>query len=201
MRVVTLGDHVVADGQPLFVDFVNTLHWYEGEPVELIGNDTDLAGWLAECGLEALRLTDCLPEIHRLRDHARAVTEALATKHALPAEDLAAINAVLGAVAGHLTLVGGDTAPPSLGFATEADDAALFAFRVALSIATFLKSGNRQRLKLCANPGCGFAFLDLSINATRRWCDMRYCGNRLKARAFRRRGRQQPADHPARART
>jgi hypothetical protein len=54
--------------------------------------------------------------------------------------------------------------------------------RVALSLATFLESGDRRRLKLCANPGCGFAFVDTSTNATRRWCDMRYCGNRLKAR-------------------
>ena len=31
--------------------------------------------------------------------------------------------------------------------------------------------------------------VDTSMNATRRWCYMRYCGNRLKARAFRQRHR------------
>ena len=40
-RAVTLA---LDDGaaQPLFVDFVNTLHWYEGLPIELIGNTADL---------------------------------------------------------------------------------------------------------------------------------------------------------------
>ena len=61
------------------------------------------------------------------------------------------------------------------------------AFQVALSLAVFLRSARRRRLKLCANPGCGFVFVDTSINATRRWCYMRYCGDRLKVRAFRRR--------------
>jgi len=63
----------------------------------------------------------------------------------------------------------------------------LAGFRIALSFANFLEAGDYARLKLCANPGCGFAFLDTSTNGTRRWCYMRFCGNRLKARAFRRR--------------
>ena len=67
------------------------------------------------------------------------------------------------------------------------DDASVVTFQIALSLARFLASGERHSLKLCANPGCGFAFLDTSTNRTRRWCDMRYCGNRRKVRAFRRR--------------
>jgi predicted RNA-binding Zn ribbon-like protein len=71
----------------------------------------------------------------------------------------------------------------------------VFGFQIALSLAVFLRSSQRQRLKLCANPGCGFAFVDTSMNATRRWCFMRYCGNRHKVRAFRSR---QAARHRAR---
>ena len=92
-----------------------------------------------------------------------------------------------------LTVVDANTGQPRLSLATNATDAALFRFRVALSLMAFLRSPQRQRLKLCANPGCGFAFVDTSINATRRWCDMRYRGNRLKVRAFRR--RQTPRRH------
>jgi hypothetical protein len=36
--VVTLAD-AAGPAQPLFVEFVNTLHWYEGGPVELLGDD------------------------------------------------------------------------------------------------------------------------------------------------------------------
>ena len=176
-----------AGGQPLFVDFVNTLHWYEGVPIELIGTDADLAAWLAEHELPAQRLDGGLTALHALRQHARAATEALATRRTPTAADLDALNAALGTPAGRLVLVDTETPRPQLAFEIDADDAVLTAFQVALSFATFLESGDRQRLKLCANPGCGFAFVDTSINGTRRWCYMRYCGNRFKARAFRRR--------------
>jgi predicted RNA-binding Zn ribbon-like protein len=190
MRLVTLAEPAAAGEQPLFVEFVNTLHWYEGAPVELIGTEAALAAWLVEHGLLAGALAGCLPEVHLLRDHARAVTEALAAGSALPEDDLNAILAALAAPGGHLALVGAATSQAQLAFATDAPDRALLAFQVALSLARFLASGDRRRLKLCANPGCGFAFVDTSTNGTRRWCYMRYCGNRLKARAFRRRGRQ-----------
>src|SRR5919199_1223755 len=80
MRVVTLDGLPGADGQPLFVDFVNTLHWYEGVPIELIGDDADFTVWLAERGLPVHDVTGCLPAVHLLRGHARAVTEALAAR-------------------------------------------------------------------------------------------------------------------------
>ena len=151
------------------------------------GTDADLAVWLAEHGLPAQRLDGGLAALHVLRQHARTATEALATGRMPTAADLDALNAALGGPPGRLALVGAETPRPQLAFQTDADDAVLTAFRVALSFATFLESGDRQRLKLCANPGCGFAFVDTSINGTCRWCYMRYCGNRLKARAFRRR--------------
>jgi hypothetical protein len=215
MRLVTLDEVTGPDGQPLFVEFVNTLHWYEGAPIELLGTESELADWLVARRLPADDVAGRLPDVHRLREHVRGVTVALAGRNAVPAADMAAIEAALSAPRGNLTLVDGalsaptgnltladgglsaptgdvtladgDSAQPRVGFATNAADAALFAFQVALSVAGFLRSPQRHRLKLCANPTCGFAFVDTSTNATRRWCFMRYCGNRLKVRAFRRR--------------
>lgn len=192
MRLVTLDEVPGADGQPLFVDFVNTLHWYEGAPIELIGSQPDFAAWVLEHGLPPTDVTGCLPEIHLLREHVRAATKALAGRRAVPEADMEALQAALAAPTGSLQLADPDSAQPHLSFATDAADLALFSFRITLSFAAFLRSQQRQRLKLCANPGCGFAFLDTSINATRRWCFMRYCGNRLKVRAFR--GRQRLGD-------
>jgi hypothetical protein len=48
-----LDDAPDPEAQPLFVEFVNTLHWYEGAPVELIGSESDFAVWLLEHGLPA----------------------------------------------------------------------------------------------------------------------------------------------------
>jgi predicted RNA-binding Zn ribbon-like protein len=184
-RSVTLWEDAGA-AQPLFVDFVNTLHWYEGVPIELIGTEADLAAWLAQHALPELAAGACLAPLLTLRQHARAVTEAIATDQAPATADLAALSAALRAPGGHLVLHHADTGHAQLAFELD-DDHTLPAFRIALSFANFLESGDRHRLKLCANPGCGFAFLDTSTNGSRRWCFMRYCGNRLKLRAFRRR--------------
>ena len=54
---------------------------------------------------------------------------------------------------------------------------------VAWSAAELLVQGPLERIREC--PGqdtCGWLFLDVSKNASRRWCDMRVCGNRAKAR-------------------
>jgi predicted RNA-binding Zn ribbon-like protein len=38
------------------------------------------------------------------------------------------------------------------------------------------------RVRRCANPECGWLFLDDSRAGKRRWCSMSACGNRAKAR-------------------
>jgi predicted RNA-binding Zn ribbon-like protein len=40
------------------------------------------------------------------------------------------------------------------------------------------------RLHTCASGTCRWLFLDISKNRTRRWCDMKTCGNRAKARRY-----------------
>ena len=37
---------------------------------------------------------------------------------------------------------------------------------------------------MCAGDRCGWLFVDTSKNHSRRWCDMKICGNRMKARRF-----------------
>jgi predicted RNA-binding Zn ribbon-like protein len=41
------------------------------------------------------------------------------------------------------------------------------------------------QLHICQGDNCGWLFLDLSRNHSRRWCDMRDCGNRAKIRRHR----------------
>jgi len=57
--------------------------------------------------------------------------------------------------------------------------------------------GTWDRLKVCGDDGCRWAFYDHSRNRSRSWCNMASCGNRAKARSYRRRhssaaGRQPP---------
>jgi predicted RNA-binding Zn ribbon-like protein len=54
---------------------------------------------------------------------------------------------------------------------------------IALDAWTILTEGALDRLRECPGDGeCGWLFLDTSRSGTRRWCDMRTCGNRAKAR-------------------
>ncbi|MBZ4323992.1 CGNR zinc finger domain-containing protein [Streptomyces huiliensis] len=58
-----------------------------------------------------------------------------------------------------------------------------------MALTFLLVAGERERLRRCGAPGCGRAFVDLSRNRSRRYCDGRTCGNRLHVAAYRARRR------------
>jgi predicted RNA-binding Zn ribbon-like protein len=58
------------------------------------------------------------------------------------------------------------------------------------SAVTLLTAGPRDRVRTCESDTCQWVFLDTSKNRSRRWCDMKQCGNREKARRFQERARQ-----------
>ena len=52
----------------------------------------------------------------------------------------------------------------------------------AWAAAELLTDGDLERVKECDNDACTWLFVDMSKNRSRRWCDMKDCGNRAKAR-------------------
>jgi len=67
---------------------------------------------------------------------------------------------------------------------------------VVWSAADLLTSGRPDPLRACANPDCGWLFIDRSRRRNRRWCDMNECGSRAKARRYyarKRSGRVRPS--------
>jgi predicted RNA-binding Zn ribbon-like protein len=52
------------------------------------------------------------------------------------------------------------------------------------SAASLLTSSDRNHIRECGEKSCRWLFLDRSKNHSRRWCDMKLCGNRSKARQF-----------------
>ena len=54
--------------------------------------------------------------------------------------------------------------------------------------------GTWERLKVCRNNECQWAFYDHSRNHSGTWCTMAICGNRIKGRAFRQRHAGSAAD-------
>ena len=59
--------------------------------------------------------------------------------------------------------------------------------QVVAIVYTSMADGSWQRMKACRR--CGWAYYDHSRNQSSAWCSMKYCGNRTKTRAYRRRHR------------
>ena len=57
--------------------------------------------------------------------------------------------------------------------------------RIAASLADTLTHYHRERVKLCANDGCRWAYYDVTKGNMRRWCNDRTCGNRDRVRRAR----------------
>lgn len=74
-------------------------------------------------------------------------------------------------------------------FAPGASVADHLAADCGMALAFLLVAGERERLRRCGAPDCGRAFVDLSRNRSRRYCDSRTCGNRLHVAAYRARRR------------
>jgi len=53
---------------------------------------------------------------------------------------------------------------------------------VARAAADLLLSDELENVRMCASDECAWLFIDRTKNHRRRWCDMKTCGNRVKAR-------------------
>lgn len=142
--------------------------------------------------LRAAALRDAV-QANALAARTRAFREALygvfeAVLHgwAVQADDLRLVNdEVRGAMARVELIPAPDRFRWTVGAATP--DLAEPLWMFARSAFELLLSPDLGRVRVCANHECGWLFLDLSRNRSRKWCDMSSCGNRAKVRRFRER--------------
>ncbi len=111
----------------------------------------------------------------------RAFTAIAAGKHARPA-DVRQINDFALAALQHrkLAQTNGDYRWEWRSNGSDLLDRILWP--IAESAAELLTSEDRAAVRECRAPDCEWLFLDHSRNRSRRWCDMKSCGNRQKAR-------------------
>ena len=132
---------------------------------------------------------------HVLREAIYRIFSAEAHGRAVPPADLALLNAEVANFYRRLRIKPmapakqtGRIARTGRAFAWDWDEecAALerMLWPVVRSAAELLTSEDIARVRECAADTCGWLFLDRSKNRTRRWCDMKVCGNRAKAREF-----------------
>ncbi|MGN9781956.1 CGNR zinc finger domain-containing protein [Nonomuraea sp. ZG12] len=176
-------------------DFVNTYD-VEADNDEL-GTSSELAVWLRERALigPADRATDDdLTTAIALREGLRA---ALRREAGAQPPDLPALPVLPLTVTINVTndITSGVTSGVRPGLVPVADGVA----GALAGIAAAVTDGSWDRLKVCAEETCQWAFIDGSKNRSRSWCSMRVCGNRTKTRAYR--ARKQGSRHPQGANT
>jgi len=184
-------------GGHVALDFANTVSDRpSGSPIERLTDYAHLVGFAVQTGITTktaarslLRTAESDP-----RSAERALTEARALREALyalffaqtagtspKASDVGIVDAAWHRLSldrdFHWTWTDGP----------EALDAMLGPI-VERAVA-LLTAGPRDRVRTCESDTCQWVFLDTSKNRSRRWCDMKQCGNREKARRFQERAR------------
>ena len=163
----------------LCLDFANTRYWRgQTTPTETLNRPEDLAGWAKSARAPAARDFE---QALALRETIYRLFDAQAQGRAAPPRDLDTLNQALSRAPARTTLKRGKD-----GYAWEVDarsGTALALLAPVLWSAGDLLAGPRlDRVRRCANPECGWLFLDDSRAGKRRWCSMSACGNRAKAR-------------------
>jgi predicted RNA-binding Zn ribbon-like protein len=183
--------------------FANTLTArHTPSPVERLVSYDALLAWSREAGLIKAEDLERLAARARRRaadgaaivDRARTLRELLhdtflsTSEGRAPAEPtLAALSALLSAWYPHGRLVPAEGALHWV-YAGD-DDLERPLWEVARSVARLLTSPLLARVHACAAEDCRWWFLDDTKNGSRRWCDMKICGNRDKVRRYRERQR------------
>jgi predicted RNA-binding Zn ribbon-like protein len=191
--------------EALFVAFANTLEYTRGEPDEKLPDIDALLDWLREHGLisgraraaEASRLRRDRDEADRrlgrfrhLRGLLQAMSHDLAEDGEPNPDRVTELNHILrhGLHYHQLRQQPGGTRYEVAQVGDRLDQARA---TIASSFAHFLAEDAPDRLRICANEGCRYVFIDRSPTGRRRWCDMRTCGNQAKVAAHRARARAQ----------
>lgn len=188
-------------GGDLSMDFTNTVGGKRGlRTREYLKTYGDFLSWslqariVDEAQAAALsRLAADQPEAARLvleravelREAIYRISASIVEGRTLAAGDLARLNFELSAALGRLQVRAGET-----GFDWRwADDEPSLAHPlgpVARAAAEMLTNPEAlAHLCRCEGDTCGWLFIDSSKNHSRRWCDMRDCGNRAKMRRHR----------------
>lgn len=124
-----------------------------------------------------------------LREAIYEVFSAVAAGRRPPQSELETLNLYVGQALAHVRLKPrGDKFVWTWDW-REAEALERLLWPIAKSAADLLTSERLATVRECAAETCGWLFLDNSRNQSRRWCDMRVCGNREKVRRFYRRAR------------
>ena len=186
-------------GGLLCLDFANTVDdRTEKHPQELLVNFNDLIVWSQQAqvvtGQEAQQLlekaaqdpseaTSVLKRAVEVREAIFRIFKAVAEDESPDDKDLLILSNMVAEAQKHARIVPG-TNEFHWDWACKPNDLDCMLWPVVRSAADFLTSDNLDTVRVCASESCDWLFIDTSKNHSRRWCNMKSCGNREKARRF-----------------
>ncbi len=189
-------------GGHLALDFANTVGNHRAHtPRDYFVTFEDLLQWAWEAGLidrptaDAMRgradhdpaaTTGLLRRAITLREVIYGAFSASAEGRPVPAEHVAFLDSVLQSFPATLRLRAEADGCVCVRQAGPTDEEALLG-PVAWAAAELLAADRLAKIRECADAHCGWLFLDLTKNRSRRWCAMGDCGSRAKARRYYRR--------------
>jgi predicted RNA-binding Zn ribbon-like protein len=186
-------------GERLCLDFVNTVSWRgRDNSKDFFNSYTELLIWSRYVKILKAKDFDTLNQrAEKYPNEAKkALKRAIALREAmyalfsarpegitLPKNALATFNNFLSKTMSLSQIIQKDK---GFEWSTDGDKNSLdwILNPVIQSAAELLISVDIGKVKLCGDNECGWIFLDSSRNQSRRWCDMKDCGNRAKARRF-----------------
>ena len=184
------------------LDFINTLDYDRGRWTDKLADAGAALRWLYEQGLmhedaldaELVRAAGSrsaaervVDRVHRVRGALRELVEATVERRPPDLGQLAEVNRALRTHYVYELVPAPDGV--SMDHRHEVDPVEGALARLAESVAREISQGHPERLRICANDACRWAFADTSRTGRRKWCDMATCGNRAKAARHRERRR------------
>lgn len=177
----------------LCLDFANTVHCYGAtDPQDDLRNYDDLIDWGLQTGvLEAAKRgrkwpprfwgAGNLEKAREVRNLIYRIFSRIASRRAPRSGDLCLFSRKLAEALRHRTL---SASGNSISWVWDQGSSLTerISWRILDSAANLLLSVDRARVRECNAPRCTWLFLDHSKNSTRKWCDMKRCGNREKSR-------------------
>jgi predicted RNA-binding Zn ribbon-like protein len=164
---------------------------------DIFARADEACAWLADAGLRdrdrdrdrpGREFAEDLGLVREVRESIRALIGHTNADEPLAADDLAPLEQVLSLAQPRLDVAADGRV--RLGPALPADALTDGLLGLLLIIRDAQADGSWDRLKLCGNPDCRWAFYDRSHSGRGAWCDMASCGNRVKNRNLRARRAQ-----------